>query len=445
MGTREGDFVPDSSQKDGRFRDQNGKPVLSRLNATPLQNLALATKGLYLEGTGGNFTQKIDAVINHLDSFEDEGRVQKTPIPRFQWFLIPAMFFLLASLFLRLLWAPARPPALKSAPLVTGLITFALLASSPKTSAWTNPLEGFFGSQALKKGDSEKALEHFEKAAEKAEPEKLAQIRFGQGTANYQAGRHEEAGAAFSEALLSENPTLQRDAHSQLANTLYHRSLKMAQANQGDLKEPISLLEDALEHYNSSLAIDKKFKPATKNRKVAAEALEQLKQAQQQQQQQQQNQPEEGEENQENQDQQPQDQNDDNQQGEQNNENQQQESNEQEQQNQENNQDQEQGEGEEQREEEKNEQGNEGDSQEEKGEQEQNQNNQDQDQGEQGEQSQENKQQTGQQSQQTQQAPAPREGETAEEFARRILEENADFQREALRKHGRQYVPTKDW
>ena len=451
MGTREGDFVPDSSQKDGRFRDQNGKPVLSRLNATPLRNLALATKGLYLEGTGGNFTQKIDAVINHLDSFEDEGRVQKTPIPRFQWFLIPAMFFLLASLFLRLLWAPARPPALKSAPLVTGLITFALLASSPKTSAWTNPLEGFFGSQALKKGDSEKALEHFEKAAEKAEPEKLAQIRFGQGTANYQAGRHEEAGAAFSEALLSENPTLQRDAHSQLANTLYHRSLKMAQANQGDLKEPISLLEDALEHYNSSLAIDKKFKPATKNRKVAAEALEQLKQAQQQQQQQQQNQPEEGEENQENQenqDQQPQDQNDDNQQGEQNNESQQQESNEQEQQNQENNQDQEQGEGEEQREEEKNEQGNEGDSQEEKGEQEQNQNNQDQDQGEQGEQgeqSQENKQQTGQQSQQTQQAPAPREGETAEEFARRILEENADFQREALRKHGRQYVPTKDW
>lgn len=111
LGTREGDFVPDPTEEDGRFRDRSGKPVLSRLNPDPLRTLAGDTGGLYLEGFGSDFTDKIDTVISRLDAFEDEGRIQKTPVPRFQWFLIPAMILMLASILFRFLWSPTRPRA----------------------------------------------------------------------------------------------------------------------------------------------------------------------------------------------------------------------------------------------------------------------------------------------------------------------------------------------
>ena len=424
MGTREGDFVPDPEEDDGRFRDKNGKPVLSRLNPVPLRTLAGDTGGLYLEGAGSDFAEKIDTVISRLDAFEDEGRVQKTPLPRFQWFLLPAIIFMIASLLLRFLWAPARPRAVTSTPATLAIIACAWLGTSPDASAWNNPLEGFFGARALKKGDTEAAIEHFEKAAEKASPDELARIRYGQGAANYQAGNYAEAGDAFAQALLSNDQQLQRDAHSQLANSLFHRAMKKTQDPEGGLEQAISYLEDALEHYDSSLELDEKHKASLENSKATKEALEQLKQAQQQQQeQQQQQQSEEGE-------------------GEEGEESEPQEG----------------GEGEQNENGEEGEQGEEGNPEdgqqgnEEKGQQGDNQQegeegkDGDQQQGQQGqeEESQEDGRQ-GSGTQQAQQGPAPREDETAEEFARRILEENADFQKEALHKRGRQIAPTKDW
>ncbi|GHC59265.1 VWA domain-containing protein [Roseibacillus persicicus] len=426
VGTLEGDFVPDPEETDGRFRDRSGRPVLSRLNPAPLRTLAGDTGGLYLEGVSGDFTKKIETVISRLDAFEDEGRVQKRPIPRFQWFLIPAMLFMIASLLLRFLWVPARPRAVTATPTTTLLVLIALFGASPESSAWNNPLEGFFGSRALKKGDTAKALEHFEKAAEDASPEELARIRYGQGAASYRAGNYEKAADAFADALLSKESSLQRDAYSQLANTLYHRAMSPDSSDGIPLEERIDLMEDALEHYDSALEIDSKHKASTQNRKATEQALEQLKQVQQQQQEQQeQEQQESGEEGEE-------------EEGEPQESDQQGENGE--------NQEGEQGEEEDGEEGEQDGEGQEG----EEGEQDENGNGQ-----EEGEEDgQDGEQQSGQegqeegqqnQAQQSQQGPAPREDETAEEFARRILEENADFQKDALRKRGRQAAPTKDW
>lgn len=423
MGTREGEFVPDPTETDGRFRDRSGKPVLSRLNPDPLRTLAGDTGGIYLEGVGGDFAEKIDTVISRLDAFEDQGRVQKTPVPRFQWFLLPAMTLFFASLFLRFFWAPSRPRAVTATPATLILVAIALFGTSPNASAWTNPLEGFLGSRALKKGNHEKAIQHFEKAAKGANPEELARIRYGQGAAAYQAGKYEQAADSFAKALLGKEKKLQRDAYGQLANTLYQRALEQTKEmkESGDYSavgKPISYLEDALEHYDSALTIDAKHDPSLKNQKTANEFLEELKKIQQQQQQQEpeQQQPEEGEEGEESE---PQD-------GEEGG------------QSEEESQDGEEGEEGEESEEESGEQ-NEGDEQ-----------------GGEGEQGQEQQEQPGQEegnegqgqesgSQQIQEGPAPREDETSEEFARRILEENADFQQEALRQRARQALPTKDW
>ena len=293
IGTRDGDFIPDSSEKDNRFRDRNGKPVLSRLNSEPLRNLARDTKGIYLEGAGGDFTDKIDSVINSLDAFEGEGRVQKTPIPRFQWFLVPAMILMIASLLLRFLWAASRPKAVAASPVTALIIATAFLGTAPKVDAWSNPLDGFLGSQALKKGNPDKALEHFEKAAKNAEDDELAKIRFGQGEAAYESLNYARAAEFYSNALLSSNKTLQRDAHSKLANTLYLRTLEELKEmkrsqNFSKMEALISYLQDAIDHYDSALEIDPKHKPSEQNRQIAQEALEKLKQAQQQKQEQQQ-------------------------------------------------------------------------------------------------------------------------------------------------------------
>lgn len=435
MGSREGDFIPDPEENDGRFRDREGRPVLSRLNPDPLRTLASQTGGLYLEGANRDFTEKIDTVISRLDAFEDEGRIQVTPVPRFQWFLIPAMILMIASLLLRFLWAPARPKSVPALPttstaLVAGFLS--LFGFNPEASAWDNPLEGFFGSRAFKDGDYEKAQRHFEKAAENANPEELARIRYGQGMARYQAGEYGLAGDAFAQSLLSESKTLQRDSHSQLANSLFHRGLASSQDAEKGLEKAISQLEDAVRHYDSALELDGKHDPSLKNRKATEEALEQLKKQQEQQQQQEQEQNGEDEE-QEQQDGDEQEKSEG--EGEEDSENQEGEE--------EGEEEGEQG-GEENQEGESDE-GQEGEQQEQEGEGEQNKSDKQQD-GKTGEEDSEpQKPQGSSEPQPAQPRPAPREDETAEEFARRILKENADFQQEALRKRGPQVVPTKDW
>ena len=438
MGTREGDFVPDPTEVDGRFRDRSGKPVLSRLNPEPLRTLAGDTGGIYLEGFGSDFTDKIDMVISRLDAFEDEGRIQKTPVPRFQWFLIPAMILMFASILFRFLWSPARPRSVTATPATLLLVAMVLFGSQSDVQAWNNPLEGFFGSRALKKGDNKKAIEHFEKAAAHASPEELAKIRYGQGEAAYRSGRYSMAADSFAEALLGEDKNLQRDAHSQLANTLYLRTLDKMEAmkesqepmDSSSLEEPISYLEDAIGHYDSALAIDDKHESSKKNREQTQAFLEALQkeQQQQQEQEQQQDQQQSGEDGEE-QDGQPQEQNqsENGEEGEQGDQGEQQEDQE--------GQEGEEGQDGEEGEEDQGQQGNEG----EEG------NEGEQQQGQEGQEEGDQQGQQGSQSQQSKEGPAPREDETAEEFARRILEENADFQKDALRKRGRQVVPTKDW
>lgn len=438
LGTLEGDFVPDPEEKDGRFRDRSGNPVLSRLNPAPLRTLAGDTGGLYLEGVGNNFADKIDTVIARLDAFEDEGRLQVTPVPRFQWFLLPAMFLLIASLLIRFFWAPARPKGIPAATAST-IALAAFLLSGPDLQAeepgWfakvidkvMQPTKSARGSTLLEGDQPKEAITLYQDATKSETGERLMKTHYGEAMAHYQLGQYEQAAETFSKSLLSEDRQLQRDSHFQLANTLYHRGLKAQQAQQAPPEGEESpkkgpkaseLLQDAIANYDAALALDKKHQPSQDNREFVKEVLAQIKEQEQQQQEQeeQQKQEGEGEEEQEEGGEQQESEQSENQEGENGEEEQGQEGSEEEQ-----------GQDGEQQE------GDEGEEGEQEGQQEQP--------GEEGEE------------QQSQQSPSAEEGEplsaredeTAEEFARRILEENADFQKEALRKRGRQQNPTKDW
>lgn len=446
LGTLEGDFVPDPEEKDGRFRDRSGNPVLSRLTPAPLRTLAGDTGGLYLEGVGNNFADKIDTVIARLDAFEDEGRLQVTPVPRFQWFLLPAMFLLIANLLIRFLWTPARPSGIPAAA-TPAIALAALLLSGPDLQAeepsWfakvidkvMQPTKSALGSSLLASDQPQEALILYQDAARSETGERLLKTHYGEAMAHYQLGQYEQAAEAFSKSLLSEDRQLQRDSHFQLANTLYHRGLEAQQAPQApsEGEEPpkkrpkaSELLQDAIANYDAALQIDKKHQSSRDNREFVKEVLAQIKEQEQEQQQQEQEeqQKEEGESDEEQQE------GGEPQESEQS-ENQEGENEEQEEGNEgEPGSDEEQGQDGEQQEGEKGETGEEG---EQEGPQEQP--------GEEGEEQQNQQSQSGQAGEPL----SAREDETAEEFARRILEENADFQKEALRQRGRQQNPTKDW
>ena len=448
LGSLEGDFVPDPEESDGRFRDRSGNPVLSRLNPAPLRTLANDTSGLYLEGAGSSFAKKMETVISRLDAFGDEGRVELTPLPRFQWFLIPAIILMIASLLIRFLWVPARPQAvpapIKSFALGLGL----LLLSSPRSEAQdgfldrvgqflTRDFKAAQGSQSLTKQDPEKALEYYQQAATSETGERLLKTHFGEAMAHYQMGDYDKAADAFSKSLLSEDKTLQRDSHFQLANTLYHRGQEAQNAGEPSQDDnaplPSSLLEDALKNYEAALEVDPEHQQSKDNQAFVKKALEEMKQQEQEQQQQQEEQQQdgEGEENEEKQD------------GEESSENQEQENGEENQEGEEGQEEQEgqneeSGESGENGEEEQEDQSGQesGEEDEEQGEEE----------GQQPQPGEESQEQQGQQGQaQHGEEQSPREDETSEEFARRILQENADFQKDALRQHRRQQQPTKDW
>lgn len=447
IGTRDGDFVPDPTEQDGRFRDRSGNAVLSRLNATPLRNLADSTNGLYLEGVGAGFGQKIDTVIERLDAFENEGKVQFTPIARYSWFLIPAMILMIASLLLRLLWKPARPKGVPVAVTSAVALLFALAPGEASASGKFS-LDGYLGTRALNDGQPAEALEYYTKALEGRElspsdSKGIAKLKYGEATALYQLENYEEAARAFGNALLNDDPVLQRDSHHQLANSLYMRTLNEVKAGKekgstlADYQRFIPFLEDAIGHYDSALKIEPEHEQSIKNRAETARFLEELKkqeeekqQEEQQQQEQEKGEPQEPQEegneeegeNQESQDGEPQDQ----------------EGGEEGQEGEEQEQDGAGDEGEPQ----------EGENGEEQSEQPGEEGQEEGDQEGEGSESGEEKGEEGKgQSQDPRQVEGveEREGENAEDFARRILEENADFQRKGLRQKGKQIRPNKDW
>ncbi|MEM9080401.1 MAG: VWA domain-containing protein [Verrucomicrobiota bacterium] len=410
IGTDQGGFVPDPSQNDKRFRDNRGNPVLSRLNPAPLRTLAGDTGGIYIQGVGQDVSKKIETVINRLDEFEGEGGEQITAIPRYHWFLIPAVILFLASIALRSFWKPASPTILRHSTAAL-ILTFTLLQNLP---ALENPLNNLLAEQALKSQDHQTASELFNTATRQVSGERLARTHFGEASALYKQKRYQDAGHAYSQALLSEDPTLRRDSHFQLANTLFHRGIATSENSPNPSPE---LLESALTHYDSALELDPSHQPTVENRAHVAKILEELKQQQQEQQQQQQ----------QDQQQNNQDQDQDNQQQEQQTDSESDSESEQQKQPPQPNED-----------------------QSESGQEDSNpQNDSDQSEGEQQQQpkpTQDSQQKQNDSDQQNAQPMRPRENETPEEFARRILSENADLQKQPLRSQRlRQTQADKDW
>ena len=95
FGSPNGEPIPlydDQGQLTGYKKDRQGEVVLSRLDETTLQQIALATNGRYFRAAAdGREVGFLAGAIGELQTTELEGRFETRRVERFQWFLAAAV------------------------------------------------------------------------------------------------------------------------------------------------------------------------------------------------------------------------------------------------------------------------------------------------------------------------------------------------------------------
>ena len=240
VGTENGDYVPnlDPTAPSKIMLDRAHKPILSRLQPEVLRKLAEETKGRFaIAGSGMDIPQMVKNAIKDLDAFEIEGRERAVFIEFYQWLTLPAIIFLLGSILAATRWRRIRRAALVTA--AVALTPAAAQADS--VSAAKHALEH---KQYPAARDAYASLADNSRSAERA-----ARFRLGEATAAYRAGDFKRARAAFSGALLSNDPAVLSNSHIGLGNTLFQlgwRNLADAPYPQGSAEAPDLARFDAL-------------------------------------------------------------------------------------------------------------------------------------------------------------------------------------------------------
>ncbi|HVJ45473.1 MAG TPA: VWA domain-containing protein [Luteolibacter sp.] len=209
VGTTQGSYVPNPETASGQV-EEGGVPIISRLQPEVLQKLAEETRGRYVAASSGvNIPEMVQTAAKNLDSFETESRERRLVIEFFQWVLLPGILFLMVSILSGTRWR-----ALKAAPLVIG----ALLISFPEARA----NQATDAKDALDGKRFKEARESYRKLAEKTRfKDEAARYRIGEGLAAYRSGEYREARGAFSGAMISDDSAISSAAHFGMGNTLF--------------------------------------------------------------------------------------------------------------------------------------------------------------------------------------------------------------------------------
>lgn len=145
-------------RKDGRreyLKDRDGNTVNTRLEETPLAELAAKTGGIYIRSTATEMGDALAANrIKQLTPGAQKENVHAVPIERREWFLIPAL--IVFSLYLFLGEARSRTRGLRAS-------AFSLLLRSPKMLMFVLlilSVAGTNSSRAEKPGNTEETAEN---------------------------------------------------------------------------------------------------------------------------------------------------------------------------------------------------------------------------------------------------------------------------------------------
>ncbi|QJE99066.1 VWA domain-containing protein [Luteolibacter luteus] len=225
VGTEQGDFVPNKDFPDGRHRDDSNRPVRSGINTAGLKKLASETGGRFAVATSAaNIPDMVKTAISDLEQFEIEGRERFVPVEYYQWFIFPGIIMLIASIIAGTRWRALGPASTAAA------AAAALIALTPQ------PLRADTEDDAklaLKEGRNDQAAELFGSLADKSEDrERGFRFRLAQGNALYRQKDLEKARHAFSEALRSQDPQVRAAAHHGMGTVLFGTGWKSLSAGQ---------------------------------------------------------------------------------------------------------------------------------------------------------------------------------------------------------------------
>jgi Ca-activated chloride channel homolog len=239
VGTEDGDYVPNKDFPNNRMIDRQGNPVLSRLQADVMRNLAAETNGRYVvAGSGVDIPGIIKATIKDLDAFELEGRERKISIEFYQWLLLPAIVFLFGSIIAATRWKGIQShAAAKAAALLLGMLTLA--PPTAKADAVSDARE------ALQKQEWTRARILYRKLAEESSlDDRRARFRLGEASAAYKGREFKQAVKAYSKVLMSNESEVQTQGSLGLGNSLFQLGWKQISGDSyPNTKEPPSMDE----------------------------------------------------------------------------------------------------------------------------------------------------------------------------------------------------------
>ena len=268
FGTTEGSTIPDPSSTDGNFYDRDGSLVISSLKSDPLALLCRITGGTYSEGAGRGFLSQVETEIEGMASVKLEGSNRRIESPLFQWFLAPAILFFATGMVLISGYPLGRRKEKRSSeasvsPVLSSLLIFAFFFSFafPSQAA---PLFSTPAARALTNGEPEKALLLFEREIRTSRGERKAKLNLGAAAAAYKISDYSAAQHYYSGALLSTDPAVQAQAHFGLGNASFYRGLKSLTVS----PESTSTLchwSDSISHFSEVLKMEPSNKKAAEN------------------------------------------------------------------------------------------------------------------------------------------------------------------------------------
>jgi Ca-activated chloride channel family protein len=277
VGTPDGERVRVNEEgKTSYLKDEDGKPVVSKLNADLLQQVGRLTQGDYLPLRGADPMKVLyEARLAPLPRRDISSRMFRQYYERFQWPLGLAVICLVAELFITDRRRVERTeailqagnPALKR--LVGTPLILVLLALAPATAQASSR-------QALKAyeaGKYREAQREFERLLQRKPND--PRLNYNAGTTAYRAGDFARATNELSTATLASDPKLLENVYYNLGNASYRLG-----EHAPDPSETIGHWKEALARYDSALKLNAKDADARFNRDLVAKKLEELEKQQ---------------------------------------------------------------------------------------------------------------------------------------------------------------------
>lgn len=299
IGTENGDYVPNADFPSNRMVDETGQPVISRLQPEVLRNLAEATNGKYAAaGSGDDIASLVKNSIKELDAIEMDGRQREISIEYYQWFLLPAIAFLFATIIIGTRWRgvgkviaaiaiflmpdPSQADDAKDAArflseknFSAASQTYRKLAKETRSSNLRSRYHLGEGIASLRGGSFKSARSAFSKSLDANSPDVLAEAHLGMANSLFQLGWLELADSAYPQDLKSSPDMAQFD---QLVRT---RLKKLADAKEDGEMEKIEVLitnwTDAVRHYDSAISNMPASNAAKNNRQMTITYLKRLR------------------------------------------------------------------------------------------------------------------------------------------------------------------------